>query len=198
MQLNLFSEKIIDSPNIPGLEYIENVISIEEEQALLETIDAQNWMLDLKRRVQHYGYKYDYKARNIDRSMYLGKLPNWITQIVTKIINNSLIDEIPDQAIINEYQPGQGISSHIDCKSCFSNTILSLSLNSTCIMDFQSSIDNTKNSLLLKPRSLTILRNEARYNWKHGIAARKSDQWQNEKLIRKRRVSLTFRKVVIL
>jgi len=29
--------------------------------------------------VQHYGYRYDYKARTIDHSMRLGELPQWVT-----------------------------------------------------------------------------------------------------------------------
>jgi alkylated DNA repair dioxygenase AlkB len=201
VQLNLFSEKITNysniTTNIPGLKYIENFISVEEEQLLIEKIDTQNWMLDLKRRVQHYGYKYDYKARKVDYSMYLGKLPIWINTIADKLIHSAYINELPNQAIINEYEQGQGITPHIDCKTCFSDTIISLSLSSACIMDFYSITSDIKQSLLLQPRSLVILQGDARYQWKHGISARKSDQWQNQKLLRKRRVSLTFRKAII-
>ena len=42
---------------IPGLNYIPNYISKEEEHVLLDLIDKQPWLSDLKRRVQHYGYK---------------------------------------------------------------------------------------------------------------------------------------------
>ncbi len=53
--------------------------------------------------------------------------------------------------------------------------------------------DKTKHAILLKPRSLLVFKNEARYKWQHGIAARKSDN----KIIRNRRISLTFRKVIL-
>ena len=45
---------------------------------------------------------------------------------------------MPDQLIVNEYQPGQGISAHIDCEPCFKNTIVTVSLGSVYEMDFIS------------------------------------------------------------
>jgi hypothetical protein len=51
--------------------------------------------------------------------------------------------------------------------------------------------------LLLEPRSLVILQGDARFAWMHGIPARKTDQYQNRTIQRSRRVSLTFRKVIL-
>ena len=63
----LFNEEI----NIPGLTYISNYISSAYEEKLLKLIDTQEWNLDLKRRTQHYGYKYDYTARSVKRHVKL-------------------------------------------------------------------------------------------------------------------------------
>ena len=52
-------------------------------------------------------------------------------------------------------------------------------------------------SILIEPRSLIIMQGEARYNWRHGIAKRKSDKFEGQILKRARRVSLTFRTVII-
>lgn len=41
-----------------------------------------------------------------------------------------------DQLIINEYTPGQGINPHIDNPTLFSSPIVSLSLGSDCVMEF--------------------------------------------------------------
>jgi hypothetical protein len=41
------------------------------------------------------------------------------------------------------------------------------------------------------------LKDEARNEWLHGIAPRKSDMWEGQKYERQRRVSLTFRKVIL-
>lgn len=51
----------VEQVQMEGLTYVENFITNEEERELLEHIDRGQWLFDLKRRVQHYGYKYDYK-----------------------------------------------------------------------------------------------------------------------------------------
>ncbi|MGX6960352.1 MAG: alpha-ketoglutarate-dependent dioxygenase AlkB [Rickettsia endosymbiont of Pentastiridius leporinus] len=186
-QLSLFYDQII----IPGLKYIAEYITMEQESKLVELIDNNLWINELKRRVQHYGYKYDYRSRSINQSYYLGALPEWLQILCNILYKQNIFYEIPDQVIINEYMPGQGIASHIDCVPCFSDTICSLSLSSSCVMELTN--NKVKHFITLKPRSLLIFKNEARYKWKHGIIARKSDN----KIARDRRISLTFRKVIL-
>ena len=187
-----------DIQQIKGLEYHNNFITSVEQQKLMGIIDSQIWLDDLKRRVQHYGYKYDYKKRNIDKTMHLGEIPDWCKNIGIKMQTNGIIDFMPDQVIVNEYLPGQGISNHIDCEPCFNDTIISLSLNSSCIMQFTNNLNVQKViPVLLEPCSLVVLKKDARYNWMHGIKAVKTDNFYGEKIIRRRRVSLTFRKVII-
>lgn len=182
---------------VPGLKYIENYITQYEHDTLLTQIYEASWMEDLKRRVQHYGYRYDYKKKLVDSSMKLGELPSWAQGLAHQLRNDGLIEDLPDQLIVNEYKPGQGIAAHIDCKPCFSSTIISLSLGSTCMMDFFHSQTEKQMSLLLQPCSLLVLQGEARYQWKHGIRARRSDTDRSIRLLRLVRVSLTFRKVVL-
>ena len=43
-----------------GLTYLENYIQEDEAERLVREIDAAPWRTDLKRRAQHYGYRYDY------------------------------------------------------------------------------------------------------------------------------------------
>ena len=102
-----------------------------------------------------------------------------------------------DQMIINEYKPGQGIAHHIDCEPCFGDVIASFSLNSTCVMSFIHVDNHQTIDLLLEPNSLLIMRDEARYDWKHGILARKSDTYKDKTYLRNRRISMTFRKVIL-
>ena len=75
-QMGLFEEQIKTAPTsvIYGLDYISDFIDEAIEAELLKTIDAQPWKHDLKRRVQHYGYAYDYKAKNVtaDSKLDLG------------------------------------------------------------------------------------------------------------------------------
>src|SRR5690606_37114493 len=111
--------------------------------------DSEQWMDDLKRRVQHYGYKYNYKRRSIDYDMYLGALPQWSGNIINRLIQDKIINYVPDQIIVNEYMPGQGIANHIDCEPCFHDTIISLSLISSCVMDIKQKNGNGYIQLLL-------------------------------------------------
>jgi len=58
-----------------GLTYLENHIP-EVARKLAQEVDAVSWRTDLKRREQHYGYRYDYKARQARRDEYLGPGPD--------------------------------------------------------------------------------------------------------------------------
>ncbi len=44
---------------------MRDFVSELKAERLLEAIDASDWRADLKRRVQHYGWRYDYRKRHI-------------------------------------------------------------------------------------------------------------------------------------
>lgn len=176
-----------------GLTYLENYISEDEANRLVQEIDAAPWCTDLKRRVQHYGYRYDYKARQARREDYLGPLPEVFQQLAQRLTDERHFQSLPDQVIVNEYEPGQGISAHIDCEPCFGATIASLSLLSACVMRFSSQAYSRQMDLYLQPASLLVLNGDARHFWTHAIPARKTDVIEGQKHRRSRRLSLTFR-----
>jgi len=178
---------------IPGLLYIDDFISTSEESKLISEINNSDWINDLKRRVQHYGYKYDYRSRSISKSMFIGPLPDWSNFLSDKIKDHFFFS--PDQLIINEYVPGQGIAPHVDCKPCFTDKIISISLGSDCLMDLIRG--NNKKEILLKSKSLLLISGESRNLWYHGITPRKSDIINGKRVFRKTRISMTFRKVKI-
>jgi alkylated DNA repair dioxygenase AlkB len=178
---------------IDGLFYLSNYIPLEDQESLMSTIDVQLWRDDLKRRVQHYGYRYDYRARKVTPEMYLGSIPLWIKPLAVRLKKEGHFPEIPDQVIVNEYLPGQGIAHHVDCEPCFGDVIASLSLGSTCVMTFKHGQSDETKELMLETGSLLVMSGEARYEWLHGIPARKSDIIEHKRLRRERRVSVTFR-----
>jgi len=180
-----------------GLELIPDFITPGEELDLLAAVDHSPWRTDLQRRTQHYGYVYDYTRKTVDRSMYLGPLPDWTHDLQARMI--SLFDPAPDQLIVNEYQPGQGITRHTDCVPCFGPTVVSLSLGSATVMEFARRYYPAPADLELRlpPRSLLVLSGEARSRWMHAIAARTHDGPLGEAVARIRRVSLTFRTVIL-
>jgi len=183
-------------PRIPGLTYFSDFIEGPMQDRLIQTIDRQPWEKSLKRRVQQYGYKYDYKIRAIDATEPLGPLPTWADQLASVLHKRGILNTIPDQVIVNEYLPGQGIASHIDRESCFGEAIAILSLGSSVVMNFSDAGSQEPLECWLKPRSLLLLEGPARYQWRHGIAARKRDRYQGTFHARSRRVSLTFRRVL--
>lgn len=192
-QLDMFQQPPNEEP-VAGLRYIADFIDVSEEALLLGQIDARPWLADLKRRVQHYGYKYNYKARAISRSMIVGTLPPFAVQLSTQLMKAKLLTEPPDQLIVNEYEPGQGITPHVDCEPCFKERIVTVSLGSHCEMEFlPKDVAQVSRSIMLEPRSALLISGEARYDWLHSIRARMSDRGR----MRRRRISLTFRSVIL-
>lgn len=167
-------------------------ITTDMEQYLVNAIDQQEWSGDLSRRTQHYGYKYDYKARSSSRLARIGDLPSWCNELIQLMIQRNIFtaSNPPQQLIINEYMPGQGIAKHID-SNVFGEPIVSLTLGSGCDMNFYK--DGTSKSLYLTPRSLLVLRDDARWNWSHEIPKRQYDTVNGERTPRGRRISMTFR-----
>lgn len=186
---------VVSRMPIEGLRYIEDFLTEAEESRLLEAIDREPWSTELWRRVQHYGYRYDYKGRSVDASQSLGLLPDWAQPVARRLHDARYMGQAPDQLIVNEYQPGQGIGAHVDAAP-FGPDICSVSLGSSCVMDFAEIGGLGRESLVLAPRSLLVLSGPARYHWKHAIPVRGSDRIGDVDVPRARRVSLTFRTVV--
>ncbi|WP_423918650.1 alpha-ketoglutarate-dependent dioxygenase AlkB [Candidatus Poriferisodalis sp.] len=99
-----------------------------------------------------------------------------------------------EQAIINEYLPGQGIAPHID-RDCFGPVVATVSLGSAVNMDFHCDATGDDYVERLEPRSLLLMHGDARSGWRHGIAKRQTDNWSGQKIQRHRRVSITFRTI---
>ncbi|MEM9285980.1 MAG: alpha-ketoglutarate-dependent dioxygenase AlkB, partial [Pseudomonadota bacterium] len=135
------------------------------------------------------------RNRGVEPEDWLGPLPTAFRFIILRIMPEELFQVEPNQIIVNEYLPGQGIAPHIDCLPCFAETIISLSLGSSCMMDFSKEGIQHKEHVVLEPRDLLILTGPARSTWRHGIAARKSDLINGVRRPRSRRVSLTLRVV---
>lgn len=188
----------MSEPSLPsGGRIVRGFLPIEEAERLLAAADTNHWRNDLKRRVQHYGWRYDYRARRVTADMRLGPLPDWLAAVVDSVGALPEFGRRPDQVIVNEYLPGQGISGHVDCEPCFGPVIASLSLSGHAEMVLRRSRTGERRSLMLEPFTLLILAGEARYDWTHEIPARKSDLVDGQRQPRGRRVSLTFRTVTV-
>ncbi len=63
-------------------------------------------------------------------------------------------------------------------------------------MQFAEKASGREEELLIEPGSALVLSGEVRSRWTHAIPARTSDLWHNRELVRRRRVSLTFRRML--
>jgi len=187
-----FTGPNVESLPIDGLSYVSDFVSADEERALLVAVDQGHWNAIWQRRTQHFGRRYE---GWISGERECAALPDWAQPIGRRIKTLSLFEELPNQIGINEYLPGQGIAPHID-RHC--GPVASLSLGSGCVMDLVSLFGKPTISFWLAPRSLIVLRGEARSAWKHGIARRQKDVIDGRIYRRRRRVSITFRRLVDL
>jgi alkylated DNA repair protein alkB family protein 8 len=271
-----------DHVNIAGLHVIPNYVSVQEEQMLMAGLTGPHapWAHPqktqtgghIKRRVQHYGYVFDYESSDVlrrddggpndidgrgsDKSacpplpcmdvdnvakMTNAEVEEW-TNLAVKDVKvwealagviertrrfdvssveteeggmNAGVGKISleeetksscgsqkyphlNQLTINEYNPGEGIGSHVDTVTAFDDGLLIITLNGGIVMEFRKAIDdgddkNMRKLVYLPPRSLTVLSSDARYKYEHMIVSRMTDTVDGEILPRKLRVSLTLR-----
>lgn len=181
--------------------YEPDFMSPKQCERLLAKIDADDskWQTGLKRRVQHYGWRYDYKVKNVTEDMKAEPIPSFIMTIAKKLRKDGWFAQVPDQVIINEYRPGQGIAPHID-RDCFGPAVATLSLGDRWPM--QMSLPDGKDGeaerleIFLDVGSLLVFSGASRNRWRHGISPRLKDADPIEgQRMRRRRVSVTFRTV---
>lgn len=179
---------------IRGLYKKLNIITPEKECEILNILDTKNWDNTLKRRVQQYGHYYVYKNEVNE----VEKCPDWMIDILM-IIKQELpvpefdLDKL--QIIVNEYNPGQGISPHIDDPFKFGNWVVTLSLGSDYVMRFKEKNSEKVEDILLEKCSAYLMTDDARYKWTHEIPARKTDTINGKRVKRNRRISITFRSI---
>lgn len=177
---------------ISGLTRYVRWLNEDAQLAVLEAVDAAEWSTALRRRVQHYGARYDYGSRRISTIEEAPPLPYWSRELIERFRSEGLSDQTFNQVIVNEYLPGQGIAPHIDRQDVFGEQVISISLGSACVMTFSRPSDGERD-LLLEPGDLLLLRGEARHRWRHQIKPRKTDRWKGIFLKRGRRLAVTFR-----
>lgn len=193
---------ISEHDEIPGLFTVSDFIDDIEEELLRRAVTANDVEWDCvggnpekSRRVLHYGYKYNYRSKHVNKSDYLGSLPKWSSDLEQKIYELPIIQKLqsgkPNQLIVNEYKPGQGIAWHTDAKS-FDDPIVTLSTGGSCIFEMKNQ-DGKVVELLLKPKTLVVMSGKSRWDWKHRIPARAVDRFEGEDYRRHKRISFTYR-----
>ncbi|MDE2904811.1 MAG: alpha-ketoglutarate-dependent dioxygenase AlkB [Acidobacteriota bacterium] len=176
-----------------GARLIEDFLDPATETAWLEAIDTSDWSREIGRRVQHYGFRYDYDRRTAGRAEPAAPLPPW-AQAAAARLEDLFGGTRPEQCIVNEYLPGQGIGMHADADA-FGPVVVSISLGADWPMRFRPRYGQPYNRnglagdavVTLPARSALVLSGAARTRWMHGIDRRDTAGERH------RRVSATFR-----
>ncbi|KAI9491574.1 hypothetical protein BDB00DRAFT_831991 [Zychaea mexicana] len=187
------------SNQIPGLILIEDFVGREEEAAMIDAVDDNQWCglgispnPELKRRTQQYGHLFSYRYRKVLEE--LGPLPEFSSAIVDRIMKQELMPNVPNHLLVNEYNLGQGIMPHTDAPALFGPAILSLSLLSACVMKFTHVETGHTLDILLPRLSMVVMTGDSRYKYKHSISKDHIDTASDGTTVhRDRRVSFTFR-----
>ncbi|OZI05851.1 alpha-ketoglutarate-dependent dioxygenase AlkB [Siphonobacter sp. BAB-5385] len=178
---------------VPGLFLYPDFIDEAREAQLVQEIDHQTWIVDYKRRLQYYGYRNELD-KPYDLIKFPVEMPSLIYQLSKEIVEQHILLHQPDQVIINEYEPGEGIKPHKD-RNYYDNQICGVNLGSGCIMRFIRGKNLEVIDVEIPRRSLYVMQDEARLKWKHAIPPRKKDVVDGQIQHRERRVSITYRKV---
>lgn len=188
--------KIKQAINLKGFYLVKDYLTPNEEQHLVNSINQMPWTVDYQRRLQYYNYRNEL-FKPFDLIPIPNKIPPFLEDLIDKLLMDKIIDEKPDQIIINEYLPGEGLKPHFDRKSYFKNVIVGISLESGITMEFTSTkLDPPeKKKIYLPRRSVYVMKDDARNLWKHGIPGRKSDIVDGISIPRSKRISITFRTV---
>jgi 2OG-Fe(II) oxygenase superfamily len=193
-------------PPIPGLHYdLDRLrIPVELGAALLDSIEEHGYFCNGSNQVMLFG-------RASSRS---GGLPFFINNLIEELgrilrphiplsTHHLLFPSVSDQsrqAILNRYEPGEGITPHVDLLKRFGDGIIGVSLGAGCVMDFKEVEGDTEWSIWLPPLSVIVLEGDARYRWTHGIehvrkdwVSKEGSEDKSEWIERGLRMSITLR-----
>lgn len=192
--------KIVEKGWPNGLILYTDIYSPKQSKMLYDDIDSLEYSKALSRDVQHYGFKYEYtiKEPQTRKLMPAPDPPKYIKCIGDTLHSTGLLQALPNQYIVNKYVPGEGIGAHRDHHPIFDYDVATLSLGSDIVMTFRPypQKGSTKQiDVVLPVGSILIFGGDARYEWSHEIAKRKSDMVDGEKVKRGKRISVTFRRV---
>jgi alkylated DNA repair protein alkB family protein 8 len=150
-----------DDVVVPGLRIVPDFIDAEEESRLLALFDGTSgaaWEEGISRRVQHYGFAFNYRTIMLDYNRAVPPIPEQCSPLIARMsvvraeqereekageqetaTADMSASEAPpalplSQLTINEYEPGQGIAAHIDTFNCFGPDIFVISLQSGITM----------------------------------------------------------------
>jgi alkylated DNA repair dioxygenase AlkB len=169
------------APLLPGLSQADDIVSPEEEQALIAAMDAMalapfrfhQW--EGRRLTASYGWHYDFDGGGLTASE---PIPDWLLPLRERAARFSGLP--PDefvQSLLIRYDPGAGIGWHRD-RPVFAH-VVGVSLGAPAVMRFRRRRNGgfDRASAPLAPRAIYHLTGAARHAWEHSIAPMDATRW---------------------
>jgi alkylated DNA repair dioxygenase AlkB len=185
---NEHSKSHVEGNTIPGLRIIPNYLTDQEHEALLKEL---RHVLDSSKIKSNPNYN-----RKIV-NLYKHAITQYgnIAQSVKKPLQDKLISDEPDTLQVNQYTTEGGTPMHKDAKSV-GDVISMYSFLSKAVMTLSKKSDDGLSTdvvkVLLEPKSLLILENDARHKWDHGIEVGKEHKFGDKTIEKGERISLVF------
>lgn len=160
-----------------GFRYFPDFLTEYEEQQLINDIGTLELHplifrgFEAKRKVNSYGYDYQFDTRTISIGENIPHAFNFLLEKISAWLSIALEDLA--EVLVTEYPPGSVINWHRDAPPF--DIIVGVSLMSDCKFKLRP-YDKTKQgrkSIVTIPvsrRSIYVIRDEARTNWEHCIA----------------------------
>jgi len=163
-----------------GLRYRPDFLSAAEEEALLDAIrelpleEADYKGFKAKRRVVSYGGRYDFDSNVLEPA---DPIPEFFMPLRARVAAEAgLREDALVQALVAEYRPGVQLGWHRDVPSF--EEIVGVSLLGFARMRFRPYPPHGRRrtvfALELAPRSLYVLRGDARWRWQHAVSPTKA------------------------
>jgi DNA oxidative demethylase len=173
----------------PGLVYRPDVVTPEEEAALLSRIEELPFHevrmkgVVARRTVIHYGWNYGYESWRIEPAPPIPIFLLHVREVCA--FAAGVPPEDFAQILVSRYPPGAGIGWHRDAPM-FGPVVAGVSLGAPGRLRLRRAVGDghETRAIEMAPRSLYILSGEARSTWQHSIPG-----------VKTLRYSVTFRQV---
>jgi alkylated DNA repair dioxygenase AlkB len=156
-----------------GMRYASEVVSREEEEALLREIPALPFKefefrgFLGKRRVVSFGWNYDFNGGGLGRA---GGMPEFLLLVRDRAAGFAGLEpDALEHTLVIEYMPGAAIGWHKD-RPTFDD-VIGVSLLSPCTFRLRRKAGAKweRRSFTAVPRSAYLLRGPSRTEWEHSI-----------------------------
>ncbi|MGK6356730.1 alpha-ketoglutarate-dependent dioxygenase AlkB [Sphingomonas sp. DT-207] len=173
---------LFGGPILPGLNIIADLVSPQEERALIASIDAsglqpfrfQGWLG--KRLTASFGWRYDFDDASFRET---DPIPDWLQPLREKAADFAgLSAGALVHVLLTRYDPGAGIGWHRD-RPVFEH-VVGVSLGNLATMRFRRRRPEggfERISVPLEPRAAYHLAGETRHRWEHSIAPMDVPRW---------------------